>query len=266
MAMFLESTTLGQKDKNSFLDRARQDSANVNKLILEIKKLISQEMDKVLNNKRQEFTSLLKNYNKLSNQDKNDLVKSIDEKTNTNAMKKLAENLLKKRIDDKKNIVAQNLLSFLTPLKINQTNKNTFVKRFKNDDVDVNTLKREALNMEKSKMSGNVENLRVKLNTRMAEIGLNQLDQNAIMKKFRNGNRNVEKLLQEAKNIKSQRNVKTGNRRKEEYISYIATLSNLTNEDKKRLINSGNLNRNKAFNMSKKRGIEKKEGDKKEYI
>jgi hypothetical protein len=266
MAMFLESTTLGQKDKNSFLDRARQDSANVNKLILEIKKLISQEMDKVLNNKRQEFTYLLKNYNKLSNQDKNDLVKSIDEKTNTNAMKKLAENLLKKRIDDKKNIVAQNLLSFLTPLKINQTNKNTFVKRFKNDDVDVNTLKREALNMEKSKMSGNVENLRVKLNTRMAEIGLNQLDQNAIMKKFRNGNRNVEKLLQEAKNIKSQRNVKTGNRRKEEYISYIATLSNLTNEDKKRLINSGNLNRNKAFNMSKKRGIEKKEGDKKEYI
>tara|TARA_R110000796_G_scaffold2352_5_gene9294 strand:+ start:1 stop:6780 length:6780 start_codon:yes stop_codon:yes gene_type:complete len=266
MAMFLESTTLGQKDKNSFLDRARQDSANVNKLILEIKKLISQEMDKVLNNKRQEFTNLLKNYNKLSNQDKNDLVKSIDEKTNTNAMKKLAENLLKKRIDDKKNIVAQNLLSFLTPLKINQTNKNTFVKRFKNDDVDVNTLKREALNMEKSKMSGNVENLRVKLNTRMAEIGLNQLDQNAIMKKFRNGNRNVEKLLQEAKNIKSQRNVKTGNRRKEEYISYIATLSNLTNEDKKRLINSGNLNRNKAFNMSKKRGIEKKEGDKKEYI
>ena len=266
MAMFLESTTLRQKDKNSFLDRARQDSANVNKLILEIKNLISQEMDKVLNNKRQEFTSLLKNYNKLSNQDKNDLVKSIDEKTNTNAMKKLAENLLKKRIDDKKNIVAQNLLSFLTPLKINQTNKNTFVKRFKNDDVDVNTLKREALNMEKSKMSGNVENLRVKLNTRMAEIGLNQLDQNAIMKKFRNGNRNVEKLLQEAKNIKSQRNVKTGNRRKEEYISYLATLSNLTNEDKKRLINSGNLNRNKAFNMSKTRGAEKKEGEKKEYI
>jgi hypothetical protein len=228
--------------------------------------LISQKTDKVLNNKRQEFTTLLKNYNKLSNQDKNDLVKSIDEKTNTNAMKKLAENLLKKRIDDKKNIVAQNLLSFLTPLKINQTNKNTFVKRFKNDDVDVNTLKREALNMEKSKMSGNVENLRVKLNTRMAEIGLNQLDQNAIMKKFRNGNRNVEKLLQEAKNIKSQRNVKTGNRRKEEYISYLATLSNLTNEDKKRLINSGNLNRNKAFNMSKKRGVEKKEGEKKEYI
>ena len=266
MAMFLASTKLSQEDKNAFLARARRGNSNVDNLILEIKKLISNEMNRVLNKKRQEFKNLLKDYNKLSDKDKEDLVKSVSQNTTTNSMKNMAEKLIKKRIEEKKTAMAQNLLSFLTPLKINQANKNTFVKRFKNDDVDVNTLKREALNMEKSKMSGNVENLRVKLNTRMAEIGLNQLDQNAIMKKFRNGNRNVEKLLQEAKNIKSQRNVKTGNRRKEEYISYLATLSNLTNEDKKRLINSGNLNRNKAFNMSKTRGVEKKEGEKKEYI
>jgi hypothetical protein len=266
MAMFLESTTLNKADKNAFMDRARQNGANVNKLIMDIKKLISQEVDKVLNKKRQEFRNLLKNYNKLNDKDKEDLVKGIDEKTNTNTMKKLAENLIKKRIDEKKNLVAQNLLSFLTPLKINQANKNKFVKRFKNDDVNVNTLKREALNLEKSQMSGNVENLRVKLNTRLGEIGLNQVNQNAIMKKFRNGNRNVEKLLQEAKQLKAQRNAESGNKAKQEYISYLGTLSNLTNEDRKTLINSGNLNRNKALNLSKKRGVEKKEREKKEFI
>jgi len=266
MAMFLETTSLNQRNKNSFLNRARQNGANVNKLIAEIKKLITEEVSKVLNKKKQEFRNILKDYNKLSNQDKEDLVKSIDEKTNTNAMKKLAENLIKKRIDEKKNLVAQNLLSFLTPLKINQANKNQFVKRFKNDDINVNTLKREALQLEKTQMSGNIENLRVKLNTRLGEIGLNQVNQNAIMKKFQNGNRNVEKLLQEAKQLKAQRNAESGNKAKQEYISYLNTLTNLTNDDKRNLIRNGNLNRNKALTLSKQRAAEKKERDKKDFI
>jgi hypothetical protein len=266
MAMFLESTTLNKANKNTFLNRARQNSANVDKLIAEIKGLISQEKDKVLNNKRQEFRTLLKNYNKLNDKDKEDLVKGIDEKTNTNSMKKLAENLLKKRIEDKKNLMAQNLLSFLTPLKINQANKNTFVKRFKNDDVNVNSLKREALNLEKSKMSKNTDNLRTKLDTRLGEIGLNQVDQNSIMNKFRNGNRNVEKLIQEAKQLKTLRNSESGNRAKQEYISYLGTLPNLTNEDKKTLLGSDNLNRNRALTLSKQRGAEKKESEKKEFV
>jgi len=266
MAMFLESTTLNKADKNAFLNRARQNGANVNKLILDIKKLISNEVNRVLNKKREDFKTLLRNYNKLSDKDKEDLVKGIDEKTTTNNMKKLAENLIKKRIEDKKNLVSQNLLSFLTPLKINQTNKNTFIKRFKNDDVNVNSLKREALNLEKSKMSKNVDNLRTKLDTRLSEIGLNQVDQNSVMKKFRNGNRNVEKLIQEAKQLKAMRNTETGNRAKQEYISYLGTLSNLTNEDKKTLLGSGNLNRNKALTLSKQRGVEKKESEKKEFV
>ena len=266
MAMFLATTQLSQEDKNAFLARARRGNSNVDNLILEIKNLISNEVNRVLNKKRQEFKNLLKDYNKLSDKDKEDLVKSVSQNTTTNSMKNMAEKLIKKRIDEKKAIMAQNLLSFLTPLKINQANKNQFVKRFKNDDVNVNTLKKEALNLEKSRMSGNVENLRVKLNTRLGEIGLNQVNQNAIMKKFRNGNRNVEKLIQEAKQLKAVRNAESGNKATQEYISYLGTLTNLTNEDRKELLRNGNLNRNKALNLSKKRATEKKENDKKDFI
>jgi len=266
MAMFLASTKLSQEDKNAFLARARRGNSNVDNLILEIKKLISNEMNRVLNKKRQEFKNLLKDYNKLSDKDKEDLVKSVSQNTTTNSMKNMAEKLIKKRIEEKKTATAQNLLSFLTPLKINQANKNTFVKRFKNDDVNVNTLKKEALNMEKSRMSGNVENLRVKLNTRLSEIGLNQVNQNVITKKFRNGNRNVEKLIQEAKQLKAMRNAESGNKATQEYISYLGTLANLTNEDRKELLRNGNLNRNKALNLSKKRATEKKERNKKDFI
>ena len=266
MAMFLATTKLSQEDKNAFLARARRGNSNVDNLILEIKKLISNEMNRVLNKKRQEFKNLLKDYNKLSDKDKEDLVKSVSQNTTTNSMKNMAEKLIKKRIEEKKTAMAQNLLSFLTPLKINQANKNTFVKRFKNDDVNVNTLKKEALNMEKSRISGNVENLRVKLNTRLSEIGLNQVNQNVITKKFRNGNRNVEKLIQEAKQLKAMRNAESGNTATQEYISYLGTLANLTNEDRKELLRNGNLNRNKALNLSKKRATEKKENNKKDFI
>ena len=266
MAMFLATTKLSQEDKNAFLARARIGNSNVDNLILEIKKLISNEMNRVLNKKRQEFKNLLKDYNKLSDKDKEDLVKSVSQNTTTNSMKNMAEKLIKKRIEEKKTATAQNLLSFLTPLKINQANKNTFVKRFKNDDVNVNTLKKEALNMEKSRMSGNVENLRVKLNTRLSEIGLNQVNQNVITKKFRNGNMNVEKLIQEAKQLKAMRNAESGNKATQEYISYLGTLANLTNEDRKELLRNGNLNRNKALNLSKKRATEKKERNKKDFI
>jgi len=266
MAMFLATTQLSQEDKNAFLARARRGNSNVDNLILEIKKLISNEMNRVLNKKRQEFKNLLKDYNKLSDKDKEDLVKSVSQNTTTNSMKNMAEKLIKKRIEEKKTAMAQNLLSFLTPLKINQANKNTFVKRFKNDDVNVNTLKKEALNMEKSRMSGNVENLRVKLNTRLSEIGLNQVNKNVITKKFRNGNRNVEKLIQEAKQLKAMRNAESGNKATQEYISYLGTLANLTNEDRKELLRNGNLNRNKALNLSKKRATEKKERNKKDFI
>ena len=266
MAMFLTSTQLSQQDKNAFLERARRGNSNVDKLILEIKKLISNEVNRVITKKREEFTIILKDYNKLSDKDKEDLVKSVTQNTTTNSMKNMAEKLIKKRIEEKKNIVTQNLLSFLTPLKINQANKNKFVQRFKNENANVNSLKREALELEKSQMSGNIENLRVKLDTRLGEIGLNQVDQNAIMQKFRNGNRNVEKLLQEAKQLKALRNAETGNKAKQEYISYLTTLTNLTNEDRTNLLRNGNLNRNKALTLSKKRAAEKKERDKKDFI
>ena len=73
-------------------------------------------------------------------------------------------------------------------------------------------------------------------------------------------------MLQEAKQLKALRNAETGNKAKQEYISYLTTLTNLTNEDRTNLLRNGNLNRNKALTLSKQRAAEKKERDKKDFI
>ena len=261
MIMFLKTTGLSNVNKNLFLNRARKEGSNVNSLIDEARTLNADIKTQKLTNKQEQFRKILQNYNKLNNTDKEALIASVSETANVNSMRKMADELLQNRIEEKKNVVAQNLLSFLTPLQINQSNKNDFLRRFKNENVDINTIKSEALKLQEAKGSSKIENLRVRLETRLDEISLNQLNKNAILRKFTNGNRNVDKLIEEAKNLKRQRNTEGLNQAQKEYQSYLNTLPGLTNSDKQQLMNNGNMNRNRAKSLSNQRVTNTKQSE-----
>ena len=154
---------------------------------------------------KQEFMNMIVNV-KLSDDDKRGFLKRINSKTNLNTLKNQAIKLYEQRKKEKESLVKQNLLSFLTPLKINQINKNAFLRRF-NKGESINTLKREATAKQgESTRSGNV-NVRTRLVQRLDEIKLNSLNKNVIMSRFNNGQKNVNKLVIEAKKLKTQRNV-----------------------------------------------------------
>ena len=261
MALFLKTTSLTNTNQTLFLNRARKEGSNINALIEEARKLNSDIKSKKLSNKQDEFRKILQNYNKLNASDKEALIASVTETMNVNSLRKMADELLQKRIEEKQNLVAQNLLSFLTPLQINQKNKNDFLRRFRNEGANINTIKSEALKLQESKGSSNLENLRVRLETRLNEISLNQLNKNAIMRKFTNGNRNVDKLIEEAKNLKKRRNDEGLNKAQKEYRAYLNTLPGLTNGDKQQLMNNGSMNRNKAKIVSNQRISNKKQSE-----
>src|SRR6056300_258505 len=264
MGMFLKTTDLTNANKQLFINKARKEGSNINALIEEARKLDANVKSQKIEKKKDEFRKILQNYNKLSNADKDALVQEVGANANSNTMRQMAEDLTKKRIEEKKNATAQNLLSFLTPLEINQKNKDEFLRRFKNEGANINSIKTEALKLQESKGSANVEALRVRLNTRLGEIGLNQVNKNAIMKKFRNGNRNVNKFIEEAKVLKTQRGVASLNEAKKDYRAYINGLPGLTNADKAELTKNNGMNRNRAKQMSNKRlqnmKIESKQG------
>src|SRR5210317_2198063 len=244
MNMFLKTTSLGNVNKTLFLNKARAEGSNINTLIEEARKLNSDVKGQKLTNKQEQFRNILQNYNKLNGTDKEALIKEVSVNTNANSMRQMANDLVKKRMEEKKNATAQNLLSFLTPLGINQKNKEEFLRRFRNENVNINSIKTEALKLQESKGSANIENLRTKLNTRLGELGLNQINQNAIMKKFSNGNRNVNKLIEEAKALKAQKGATNLEEAKREYRAFINDLPGLTNEDKAELTKTTNMNRN----------------------
>jgi hypothetical protein len=265
MAMFLNTVQLNATNKTLFMNRAKEEGSNVDALIEEAKGLAKQQANERIAKKKEQFRKILQNY-KLNDSDKNTLIGEINETTNLNSMKGRANKLVQERMDEKKNVIQQNLFSFLEPLEINQSNKLEFMRLFKNNGANVNAIKNQALKLQESKKKGNIEAGRTKLESRLTNLGLNQIDQNTLMKKYNNGNRDVNRLIQEAKELRKTRNTESANQALQEYILYINKLPNLTNQDKKNLVNSKNLNRNKALNLSKKRGAEKKETEKKEFV
>ncbi|AGH31210.1 hypothetical protein OLNG_00137 [Ostreococcus lucimarinus virus OlV5] len=265
MIMFLKTTGLNNTNKTLFLNRARANGSNINALIEEARQLNTQKKTEKLSKKQDEFRTILQNYNKLNATDKEALIKSVTDNVNANTMRKMADDLLQKRIEEKKNATAQNLLSFLTPLQINQSNKNQLLRRFRNEGANINSIKAEALKLQEAKGSANIEKLRVQLETRLDELGLNQVNKNSIMRKFTNGNRNVNSLIQEAKNIKSTRNAENMNAKRKEYASFLNTLPGLTNDDKRSLLSSNNRNRNKAKTLSNQRVANQKANEKAQF-
>ena len=257
MKMFLETTTLDAANRQAFINRAKKEGSNVDALIVEAKKLQETKKSIRIQKKKEQFKQILGNY-ALSNADKQALMGRITDDINVNSMKKLASDLVTKRKDEKKNAIQQNLLSFLQPLEIPQSNKNMILKKVRVTNTDINTLKREALNIQKKRKTEAVNADKKRLMNRLEQLGLTQINQNTITKKFNGGNRNVDKLIEEAKKLKQTRTQEVANTKRKEYSSFLNTLQNLTPNDKQTLLNSGNYSQNKARALAKERATQAK--------
>jgi len=260
MKSLLETLSLNKNEENSFLERTKSENVNITRLISEAMKLDNEKSQKRTTDKKNEYRKLIMNV-KLNDNDKNVLVASITNKSNLNFMRKKAEELVQIRKDEKMDTIQKNLLFFLTPLKINQKNKNDFIKRLENNNANVESIKREAVILQNKTAEQTNETNRTMLKTRLNELGLNNSNKLIIMKQFANGNKNINKLITDAKLLKQTRNNDTLSKQQQEYVTFLTSLSNLTNEDKKELMNNGKLNKQRALELSNKRKKFKKDSD-----
>ena len=196
---------INNSSKTNFKARAKAGGTNINSLIEEAKKENETKRSTFITNQKTKFMGMITNV-KLSDEDKNSLAEVIDNKTNLNSLKNRANKLVEQRIAEKKALMKQNLLTYLTPLKINQTNKNGFLRRFNNGE-SISVLKRVAKEREDEVARSGNENVRTRLVRNLNTLNLNAQNKNTIMSKFNNGNRNVTKLVEEAKRLKNERNV-----------------------------------------------------------
>jgi ABC-type transporter Mla MlaB component/ribosomal protein S17E len=251
---------LNQVNKNTIMRKFANGNRNVDKLIQEAKNLKSVRNAESLDAKRQEYAGYLNTLPGLTNENKKTLLNS------GNLSRNAAKQMSNKRLEQAKINSKKGFVNFMTELGITNQYRDELLDNFNSNRMTMNALKNKAAKVaQKIKNDKNVE-LKTKLNTRLGELGLNQINKNTIMRKFANGNRNVDKLIQEAKNLKSTRNAESLNAKRREYAGYLNTLPGLTNEDKKTLLNSENLNRNQAKQMSNKRLEQAKINSKKGFI
>ena len=196
---------INNSSKLSFKSRSKAEGVNIQTLIEEAKKNNETKRTDYITSQKQKFMTMIINV-KLSDEDKKSLQNSIDNETNLNSLKNRATQLFEQRKKEKESLIKQNLLTFLTPLNINQTNKNKFLTRF-NKGESINVLKREAKVKESEVARGGAENMRIRLVKRLDELNINAQNKNSIMSRFNNGNKNINKLVTEAKNLKITRNV-----------------------------------------------------------
>ena len=231
---------INNASKLSFKSRSKAEGVNINSLIEEAKRNNETKRNSFVTNQKQKFMNMIRNV-KLSDDDKKSLQTLINDKTNLNSLKNRADKLVEQRKKEKTALIKQNLLTFLTPLKINQTNKNGFLSRF-NKGESINVLKREATNKEKEVARGASGNMRTRLVKSLDELELNAQDKNTIMSRFNNGNKNINKLLTEArqlKNMRSQGKIGTEKERLTTLAKQLNVYNNFSNSiSKLRLMNA----------------------------
>ena len=248
---------INNASKLSFKSRSKAEGANINSLIEEAKRNNETKRNSFVTNQKQKFMNMIRNV-KLSDDDKKSLQILINDKTNLNSLKNRADKLVEQRKKEKNALIKQNLLTFLTPLKINQTNKNGFLSRF-NKGESINVLKREATNMEKEVARGASGNMRTRLVKSLDELELNAQDKNMIMSRFNNGNKNINKLVTEARQLKNRRSqgkIGTEKERLTTLAKQLNVYNNFSNSiSKLRLMNAvGNLEKRITNAGTEKKG------------
>jgi hypothetical protein len=234
MSTFLESLTMNNANKNSFMRRVREEGSNVNALIEEAKSLVSSQKNARISKKKEEFQAMITNL-KLNNSDKNALMNQIENTTNLNTMKNRAQKLVEQRMAEKKEQIASNLASFLTPLKINQSNKNTFLRRFKNENANINSIKSEALALEKStlntKNTNAISNKKQKLQEVLNKTKLSNVNKDSFLNRLNNKNANMNTIIKEIKAL----NTVLQQKDKNSFVKFLNELG-LDNADKSAMI------------------------------
>jgi hypothetical protein len=157
----------------------------VNKLIEEAKNLKSVRNAESMNAKRREYAGYLNTLPGLTNEDKKTLLNS--ENLNRNQAKQMSN----KRLEQAKINSKKGFINFMTELGITNQYRDELLDNFNANRMTMNALKNKATKVaQKIKNDRNAE-LKTQLNTRLGELGLNQVNKNSIMRKFTNGNRNV---------------------------------------------------------------------------
>lgn len=192
---------LSKADVASYQQRVQQGRLSPESIFREAVRVNKQRKAKEIVKKKREFRTMIADID-LDFWDRRSLIRLIDEKTVLVRLKARADKLVKIRQKEDVGKRRGRLAKFLTGLKIDRTEKDKLLERFNKGD-SVQILTQNAVSLQKKSASESISKDREFLKKSISRIGISKTLQLGIMSKFKPGKDSVQKLIEEAKRLKT---------------------------------------------------------------
>lgn len=192
---------LSKADVASYQQRVQQGKLSPETIFREAVRVNKQRKAKEIVKKKREFRTMIADID-LDFWDRRSLIRLIDEKTVLVRLKARADKLVKIRQKEDVGKRRGRLAKFLTGLKIDRTEKDKLLERFNKGD-SVQILTQNAVSLQKKSASESISKDREFLKKSISRIGISKTLQLEIMSKFKPGKDSVQKLIEEAKRLKT---------------------------------------------------------------
>ena len=192
---------LSKADVASYQQRVQQGKLSPETIFREAVRVNKQRKAKEIVKKKREFRIMIAGID-LDFWDRRSLIRLIDEKTVLLRLKARADKLVKIREKEDVGKRRGRLAKFLTGLKIDRTEKDKLLERFDEGD-SVKVLAQNAVSLQKKSASESISKDREFLKKSISRIGISKTLQLGIMSKFKPGKDSVQKLIEEAKRLKT---------------------------------------------------------------
>jgi len=210
---------LTRTDIASYQQRSTYKGVNLSELLRKAQQMDARRKSLKIQEKVQEFKNRVPRPDDVYNR----LVSKITPDTDLSLLRQEAEQIIKKRNEQQNNRFKIGFFNSIRKLDLNKTNVNALVNRL-NRGEDPSILIREAYKLQQNRKLKKISNERTFLKNALNRIGIDQPNRNSILIRFQPDKQAVAQLIEEAKQIKAQRNRENVESEKRKLTKLVGTL------------------------------------------
>ena len=213
---------LTRTDVASYQQRSTYKGVNLNQLLRKAQQMDARRKSLKIQEKVRDFKDRVKNLS-IPKDVYARLISTITAETDISSLRQQAEKIIEKQNDQEDDRFKFTFFDSIRKLNLNKTTVNSLVKRLDRGE-DPTVLTQEAYKLQQEQKLKNISDERTFLKNALNRIGIDQPNRNSILIKFQPDKQVIAQLIEEAKQIKAQRNRENVESQKRKLVKLSTTL------------------------------------------
>ena len=213
---------LTRTDVASYQQRSTYKGVNLNQLLRKAQQMDARRKSSKIQEKVRDFKDRVKNLS-IPKDVYARLISTITAETDISSLRQQAEKIIEKQNEQEDDRFKFTFFDSIRKLNLNKTTVNSLVKRLDRGE-DPTVLTQEAYKLQQEQKLKNISDERTFLKNALNRIGIDQPNRNSILIKFQPDKQVIAQLIEEAKQIKAQRNRENVESQKRKLVKLSTTL------------------------------------------